>query len=215
MNQFQRTLTQIVSQRTLLPICGAAVTSMQIPLEKIPPLNSKLFSNMAIEIAYVEQQILEKRGFPFASSNYFKEHVHALDALYFLEVSFNSVIKNDGQISFRTSSLSLLESYPVERLEHFSSKRFANYLQIDPRPDVDRGVFKSVELRPTDLHTFSLHQMLTSVNSSVIVPCFLLLHFAQWLIYILECNEVVISYRPVVKVAFLTSDNLPERSLFR
>ena len=193
MSRAYEVMSQTVMRQMQLPVCGTANTSMQIPLEKMPPLNCH-FPNMAVEMAYFEQQKLEQRGFPLFPA-YFKEHVHSLDAMYLLETAANSIMKSNGQSSIRTSSRAVIESYPLECIEGYSKKRISDYLNIDPRVDLERGVLKTIELRPTDKHTLSLHRMLTQVKSSVITPYFSLRNLAQCVINLLANNKVVIRYR--------------------
>ena len=192
MNRAYEVMLKSVMKQMQLPVCGTtASTNMQVPLEKMPALNYR-FPNMAVEMAYFQQQKLEQRGFPLPP-DYFKEHIHPLDVMYLLETAANSIMKSNGQSSIRTSSQSVIESF--ECIEGYSKKRISDYLNIDPRVDLERGILKTIELRPTDKHTLSLHRMLTQVKSSVITPYFLFLYFARCIIRILENNRVVIRCR--------------------
>lgn len=193
-SSFLFSLLYIVNGKTKLPVLGESKTGMQVPLDQIPSV-TKQFSNAAVELAFYEQCLLEHAGFP-VPLDFWKKFTDSLDALYLLNSCACVVSHKDSKYSFRTSSLDVLKSFPKEYLENYSDKRHGAYLAVDVRPDIAKGVLKSIDLRVTDKHQLHLSCSQTQLKGSLIVPCYLEVAYRRNLLRILGRNVVSLRYKP-------------------
>jgi hypothetical protein len=192
-NQFYWSLLQLVNRQMKLPILGEARTGMQIPLDQLPSVTGK-FPNAAVEVAFYEQGLLERLELP-VPSDYYKRHTLGMSALYVLNTSACVVAKKDSeQHSVRSSSLEVAKSIPKDMLENYS-KRHEEYLAVDARPDIERGVLKSIELRGTSSHRVRLYCVQTQLKGCTIVPCCLVVAHMKKLLRILNRSIVTIRYK--------------------
>ena len=62
-------------------------------------------------------------------------------------------------------------------------------------PDLERGVLRSIEFRPTSSHRLRLYCLQIPVQNSVIVPQFLIADYVRNILRILSQNEVTMRYK--------------------
>lgn len=191
-NVFYSKLLNIVNRRMALPALGEPRTGMQIPFDQLPSATGK-FPNIAVEMAFHEQILLERLGLP-TPADYFKRKTAGMDALYTMNTSTCVVLRKDVKFSTRATSLDVVKSIPKDMLENYS-KRHEEYLAVDARPDIERGVLKTLELRGTDSHRLRLYCVQTQLKGCTIVPRFLAIAFMQKLLRILSRNIVTIRYK--------------------
>lgn len=191
-NQFYGILLGTVNRRMTLPVLGESRTGIQIPFDQIPSVTGK-FPNVAVETAFYEQGLLEHLGLP-VPPDYYKRRTLAMDALYTMNTSACVVMRKDIKFSVRTTSLDVVKSIPKDTLENYSH-RHEDYLAVDARPDIERGVLKTLELRRTDRHKLRLFCVQTQLTGCTIVPRFLAIAFMQKLLWILSHNIVTIRYK--------------------
>ncbi|WP_283610308.1 hypothetical protein [Faecalispora anaeroviscerum] len=194
-NPFYRKLLQLVQERQKLPIVGKPITEMQLPLEEIPCI-TKNFPSLATEIAYYEQRVLEGKGLHLPP-DYYKRHTQALDALYLLSTSTSMVVKKSelSKASIRTTSLGVLHSFPTKTVENFSQQKLLDYFNVDERNDLEKGVFRSIELRPTGKESYKLHKMQLPVNSNILFPEVLLKAYTGYFLQQLTKKVVILQYQ--------------------
>lgn len=196
-NYLYWSLLQLTDQHMKLPILvGKENSGMQVSLDRIPSL-TKEFKNLAVEMAFYQQQLLMANHvvLPF---DYYVRHTSELNALYVLNTSAAVVIRTGGQqvkSSIRTTELDVIKSFPPEEIENFSTKRYGDYLAVDVRPDLERGVLRSIELRSTSSHRLRLYCLQTPVKNSVIVPQFLMTEFVRKILRIISQNEITMRYK--------------------
>lgn len=191
-NQFYWSLLQLVNRRMKLPVLGEPRTGMQIPLDQLPSTTGE-FPNAAVEMALYEQILLERLELT-VPADYFKRRTAGMDALYSMNTSACVVMRKDVKFSVRATSLDVVKSIPKDMLENYS-KRHEEYLAVDARPDIERGVLKTLELRKTDSHRWRLYCVQTQLKGCTIVPRFLAIAFMQKLLRILNRNIVTIRYK--------------------
>lgn len=191
-NPFYGTLLGTVNRRMMLPILGEPRTGMQTPFDQIPSATGK-FPNIAVEMAFHEQCQLEHLGLP-VPPDYYKRRTLGMDALYTMNTSACVVMRKDVKFSIRATSLDVVKSIPKDMLENYS-KRHEEYLAVDARPDIERGVLKTLELRGTDSHRLRLYCVQTQLKGCTIAPRFLAIAFMQKLLRILSRNIVTIRYK--------------------
>ncbi len=192
-NQFYWSLLQLVNRRMKLPVLGEANTGMQITLSQFPAATQK-FPNMMVEVAFFQQCLLERLGLQ-VPPDFYKRYPQELAALYLLNSSACEIARKDGQYSLRTSSLNVVKSYPKELIENYSEKRHNTYLDVDSRPDVERGVLRCLEIRPTNTHRYRLFCLQTPVKPTILIPRFLLVEHIKKILRILSRNEVTMRYK--------------------
>lgn len=191
-NLFYSKLLNIVNRRMTLPVLGEPRTGMQIPFDQFPSATGK-FPNVAVEMAFYEQCQLEQLGLP-VPADYYKRRTLGMDALYTMNTSACVVMRKDVKFSVRATSLDVVKSIPKDMLENYS-KRHEEYLAVDARPDIERGVLKSIALRGTSSHRIRLYCVQTPLRGSLIVPRYLAVAFMQKLLRILSRNIVTIRYK--------------------
>jgi hypothetical protein len=191
-NPFYGTLLGTVNRRMALPVLGESRTGMQTPFDQIPSATGK-FPNVAVEMAFHEQCQLEHLGLP-VPPDYYKRRTLGMNALYTMNTSACVVMRKDVKFSVRATSLDVVKSIPKDMLENYS-KRHEEYLAVDARPDIERGVLKTLELRGTDSHRLRLYCVQTQLKGCTIVPRFLAIAFMQKLLRILSRNIVTIRYK--------------------
>lgn len=192
-NPFYGMLWNTVGHKMKLPVLGEATTGMQLPLDQIPSATGE-FSNTATEMALYEQCLLEHSGL-MVPQDYYKRHTLALSALYMLKSSACVVARKDGKHSLRTSSLDVVKSFPRDMIENYSVKRHDAYLAVDARPDVERGVLRTLELRGTDTHRLRLYCVETQLKGCTIVPRLIAVVHMRKLLRILGGNVVTLRYK--------------------
>jgi len=191
-NLFYSTLLGMVNRRMTLPVLGEPRTGMQTPFDQLPSATGK-FPNVAVEMASYEQILLERLELK-VPADYFKRRTAGMDALYTMNTSACVVMRKDVKFSVRATSLDVVKSIPKDMLENYS-KRHEEYLAVDARPDIERGVLKTLELRGTDSHRLRLYCAQTQLKGCTIVPRFLAIAFMQKLLRILNRNIVTIRYK--------------------
>lgn len=191
-NLFYSKLLNIVNRRMTLPVLGEPRTGMQIPFNQFPSATGK-FPNVAVEMAFYEQCQLEQLGLP-VPADYYKRRTLGMDALYTMNTSACVVMRKDVKFSVRATSLDVVKSIPKDMLENYAH-RHEEYLAVDARPDIERGVLKTLELRKTDHHKLRLYCSQTQLKGCTIVPRFLAIAFMQKLLRILNRNIITIRYK--------------------
>lgn len=191
-NPFFRMLSQTINHRLVLPVIGETITGRQISLDQISSA-TKRFRNAAVEVAFYEQSLLERLGLP-VPPDYYERHTFEMDCLYVLNNSACVVTRKDGRHSIRTSSLHVVKSFPKELIENLA-KRHEIYLSVDARPDIERGVLRSLEFRGTDTHRLRLYCVQTQLKGSTIIPCVLTIAYRSKLLQILGHNVVTLRYK--------------------
>lgn len=189
---FYGMLLGMVNRQMKLPVLGEARTGIQIPFDQLPSATGK-FPNVAVEMAFYEQCLLERLKLP-VPPDYYKRHTLAMDALYTLNTSACVVLRKEAKYSIRATSLDVVKSIPKDMLENYS-KRHEEYLAVDARPDIERAVLKSIEFRGTDTHRLRLYCVQTQLKGCTIVPRFLAVAFMQKLIRIISHSIVTVRYK--------------------
>lgn len=192
-NRLYGMLLKNVSNQMKLPVLGEATTGMQLPLDQIPSATGK-FPNAAAEMAFYQQHLMDHSGLS-VPTDYYKRHTLALDSLYMLKSSACVVARKDGKHSLRTSSLDVVKSFPRDLIENYSVKRHDAYLAVDARPDVERGVLRTLELRGTDSHRLRLYCVQTQLKGCTIVPRLIAVVHMRKLLWILGGNVVTLRYK--------------------
>ena len=192
-NPFYGVLWNTVGHKMKLPVLGETTTGMQLPLDQIPSMTGQ-FSNAAAEMALYQQQLMEHSGLSLPL-DYYKHHTLALDALYMLKSSACVVERKDGKYTLRTSSLDVVKSFPRDMIENYSVKRHDAYLAVDARPDVERGVLRTLELRWTNTHRLRLYCELTQLKGCTIIPRLIAVAHLRKLLRILGGNVVTLRYK--------------------
>lgn len=195
LNPLYGMLFNTTNRQMKLPVLGETTTGMQLPLDQIPSMTGQ-FSNAAVEMAFYEQQLMEHSGLSLPL-DYYKHHTHtlALDALYMLKSSACVVERKDGKHSLRTSSLDVVKSFPRDMIENYSVKRHDAYLAVDARPDVERGVLRTLELRGTNTHRLRIYCVETQLKGCTIVPHIIAVVHMRKLLRILGGNVVTLRYK--------------------
>lgn len=191
-------MLRMVLRHTKLPILvGKENTGMQVSLDRIPSM-TKEFKNLATETAFYQQQFLVAVKHAALPLDYYVRHTSELNALYVLNTSAAMVVRTGEQqvkSSVRTTDLNIIKSFSAEQIENFSPRRHGDYLAVDVCPDLERGVLRSIELRPTSSHRLRLYKLHTPVKNSVIVPQFLAAEYMKKILQILSRNEVTMRYK--------------------
>lgn len=193
LNPLYGMLFNTTNRQMKLPVLGEATTGMQLPLDQIPSATGE-FSNTAAEMAFYEQCLLEHSGL-MVPQDYCKRHTLAMSALYMLKSSACVVARKDGKHSLRTSSLDVVKSFPKDMIENYSVKRHDAYLAVDARPDVERGVLRTLELRGTNKHLLRLYCVETQLKGCTIVPRLIVVVHMRKLLRILGGNVVTLRYK--------------------
>lgn len=197
-NRLYWNMQRIVLLHTKLPILvGKENSGMQVSLDRIPSMTKK-FKNLAMEMAFYQQQFLVAVKHAALPLDYYVHHTSELNALYVLNTSAAMVVRTgEKQVksSVRTTDLNIIKSFPAEQIENFSPRHHGDYLAVDVCPDLERGVLRSIELKPTNSHRLRLYCLQIPVHNSVIVPQFLIADYVRNILRILSQNEVTMRYK--------------------